>query len=274
MCGPTTPLSLCPRAPLRRWQNQAIGRTCSSGATDCLKPLASVSGTTTGISTFIAAAGFLFLNNLQSTFVSNFTYDFSSAAPPTLTYVQNSPPVQNIDDSGEDMTMTISMAMWKGSTTSVQDSSGNTITQGSSMGNTYSKTQSLSFSPPKIHATIGKSSTQQSAQEQTWGYSSTQQTSYTQTSQVASKSSWSETWPLAYGNILYLVGEQYYGNLGTVPFVGINNLTFEACNIVLCENAGVSTTFTPSVQQLIYGGFTGVYYTTALVVSAGSFASD
>ena len=128
--------------------------------------------------------------------------------------------------------------------------------------------------PPKIHATIGKSSTQQSAQEQTWGYSSTQQTSYTQTSQVASKSSWSQTWPLAYGNILYLVGEQYYGNLGTVPFVGINNLTFEACNIVLCENAGVSTTFTPSVQQLIYGGFTGVYYTTALVVSAGSFASD
>lgn len=266
--GPRPFPSPSPLRPLRSWQNQlGKGANCGSDATDCIHPLAKTGPLSGGSSVFIAAAGFLFLNELQSSAVSSFVYSFPAASPPTLQFVSTDPAIQDVDDSGKDMLETIDIATWRGSSTSISDSSGNTMSQDSTMGNTYSKTQSLSFSPPAIHATIGMSGTKSSAQTQSWGTSSTQQTSWTQTTNVAYISSYKTTYPLAYGNVLYNVAEQYAGTLSSVPFQGTNTLTFMPCSTSLCTATGVSQSARPVVNQTVFGTFSGQFYTASAIVS-------
>lgn len=222
-------------------------------------------GSTTHIfSEFIAAGGFLFLNELSSTAVSNFTYNFNNVAAPNEIFVSGGPPVTDEVNDGSDVDVATSLFMWTGSETSIQDSAGTTMTQGSTMGNTYSRTQSLSFAPPKPRATKTDGGLVFS-----WGYSSTQQTSYTQYEGVTTRTMFSENYTLAYGNILYLVGSQLYGSLVAVPFLGINTLTFTPCTTALCAAAGVDQRSNPTVTQDVFGTFSGSFYSASTIVSVG-----
>ena len=199
--------------------------------------------------------------------MSNFVYSFPAGSPPTLQFVSTDPAIQDGDDNGRDMIEQIDIATWRGSSTSISDSSGNTMSQSSTMGNSYSKTQSLSFYPPKIHATLGKSGTRSSASSPSWGYSSDQQTSWTQTTNVATISAYTTTYPLAYGNVLYNVAEQYAGSLASIPFMGTNTLTFMPCSTSLCTAAGVNQSVYPVLNQTVFGSFSGQFYTASAIVS-------
>ena len=232
-----------------------------------MKPLKQVTGQYTGVPSFIAAAGFLFLNVQQSSLISNFIYSFGAAGNPALQSVAGPPMFQDKIANKYPSIMTLKVTVTTGSTSSVTNSQGSTYSDGQTMGNSYSKTQSLSFSPPKIHMTKSSSHTSGSENSQTWGYSSTQQTSWTQTTSLMQSITWSNAALLAYGNIYYAVTSQYYGQLSGVPFQGTNTLTFYPCTTQLCVATGVNQAFYPVLNQTVSGNFNGEYYSEASLVS-------
>ena len=258
--------------PLRRWQNQAIGRTCSSGASNCIIPLAQILGATTQVSTFIAAGGFMFLNDLSTTFVSNFTYQWPAGNSPQLANICSPPHISDVQNNKSPETLSMTMSMTQGSWNVLSQTNGDTASSSTGFGNTYSKTQTLSFAPPKMPVSVSSSSTNSQSSSSSWGYSSEQQTSYSTGAANIQTTSWTFTNKLYYGNVDYLIGQQYYGSLSAVTFSGINTLTFKPCQTLLCQavNGGAYPTLQPKVNQIIFGHFTGQSYSAASIVSARS----
>ena len=253
-----------------RWRSKSgKGTVCGYDSSTCSKPLkASQSTNLKGTPTFIAAAGFLFLNQAVESYVSNFQYSFDYGSPPAISFTTGPPMIMDIVNNGLPIFVKYGVAITMGSTTTITNSDQTTMTGDSTMGNTYSSSQSLSFSPPKIHMTKSSSHTSGYSSTQSWGYSETQQTSWTQSQSLQETSTWSETVPLKYGNTYYAVAAQYKGTMNSVPFIGTNVITLNRCNTPLCVAAGVNQTGSSYMTQSVGGFFSGTFYSEASAVSA------